>query len=131
MPPARLVELLRHGVKRIEQRKSAVVRFDDRRRQRRRYLVLIGEDRRRPVLDAAVDQHRHHQRMRGADRRADRGNRHHGPKGALSETAPVADLAAESPLLLRSEERRVGKECVSTCRARWSPYHSKKKTTNR
>src|SRR3546814_3413007 len=27
----------------------------------------------------------------------------------------------------RSEERRVGKECVSTCRSRWSPYHSKKK----
>src|SRR6056297_2321536 len=26
-----------------------------------------------------------------------------------------------------SEERRVGKECVSTCRSRWSPYHSKKK----
>src|SRR3546814_11825098 len=26
----------------------------------------------------------------------------------------------------RSEERRVGKECVSTCRARWSPYHYKK-----
>src|SRR3546814_20776246 len=25
----------------------------------------------------------------------------------------------------RSEERRVGKECVSTCRSRWSPYHSK------
>src|SRR3546814_15487775 len=29
---------------------------------------------------------------------------------------------------LRSEERRVGKECVSTCRSRWSPYHYKKKT---
>src|SRR3546814_12113566 len=28
----------------------------------------------------------------------------------------------------RSEERRVGKECVSTCRSRWSPYH--KKNTN-
>src|SRR3546814_13237233 len=27
----------------------------------------------------------------------------------------------------RSEERRVGKECVSTCRSRWSPYHLKKK----
>src|SRR6056297_1421809 len=27
----------------------------------------------------------------------------------------------------RSEERRVGKECVSTCRCRWSPYHQKKK----
>src|SRR3546814_14158385 len=30
----------------------------------------------------------------------------------------------------RSEERRVGKECVSTCRSRWSPYPSKKKTKN-
>src|SRR3546814_8400884 len=27
------------------------------------------------------------------------------------------------PLAFRSEERRVGKECVSTCRSRWSPYH--------
>src|SRR3546814_18937446 len=27
----------------------------------------------------------------------------------------------------RSEERRVGKECVSTCSSRWSPYHYKKK----
>src|SRR3546814_4899632 len=25
--------------------------------------------------------------------------------------------------LSRSEERRVGKECVSTCKSRWSPYH--------
>src|SRR3546814_18280891 len=29
----------------------------------------------------------------------------------------------------RSEERRVGKECVSTCRSRWSPYHSNKTAT--
>src|SRR3546814_12218136 len=28
---------------------------------------------------------------------------------------------------LRSEARRVGKECVSTCRSRWSPYHYKQK----
>src|SRR3546814_6243859 len=27
------------------------------------------------------------------------------------------------PFQERSEERRVGKECVSTCRSRWSPYH--------
>src|SRR3546814_14053729 len=27
------------------------------------------------------------------------------------------------PVPARSEERRVGKECVSTCRSRWSPYH--------
>src|SRR3546814_18212615 len=30
-------------------------------------------------------------------------------------------------IVYRSEERRVGKECVSTCRSRWSPYHYKKK----
>src|SRR3546814_12489297 len=29
----------------------------------------------------------------------------------------------ETPLAQRSEERRVGKECVRTCRSRWSPYH--------
>src|SRR3546814_15041606 len=29
---------------------------------------------------------------------------------------------------IRSEERRDGKECVSSCRSRWSPYHKKKTT---
>src|SRR3546814_21053471 len=29
----------------------------------------------------------------------------------------------QSSFMLRSEERRVGKECVSTCKYRWSPYH--------
>src|SRR3546814_18819356 len=38
------------------------------------------------------------------------------------------DRLGEPARILRSEERRVGKECVSTCRSRWSPYHSKKKT---
>src|SRR3546814_6732855 len=35
------------------------------------------------------------------------------------------DLQAAARLrgYARSEERRVGKECVSTCRSRWSPYH--------
>src|SRR3546814_15282571 len=32
-------------------------------------------------------------------------------------------LAVPDKALNRSEERRVGKECVSTCRSRWSPYH--------
>src|SRR3546814_18410803 len=31
----------------------------------------------------------------------------------------------------RSEERRVGQECVSTGRSRWSPHHEKKKQTYR
>src|SRR3546814_1211707 len=35
------------------------------------------------------------------------------------------DVARKLVILARerSEERRVGKECVSTCRSRWSPYH--------
>src|SRR3546814_18663878 len=32
-------------------------------------------------------------------------------------------IIEQSGSILRSEERRVGKECVSTCRSRWSPYH--------
>src|SRR3546814_14814083 len=32
--------------------------------------------------------------------------------------------------MLRSEERRVGKECVSTCRSRWATEHEKKKKNN-
>src|SRR3546814_5059154 len=35
---------------------------------------------------------------------------------------PLAALRWQPPQP-RSEERRVGKECVSTCRSRWSPYH--------
>src|SRR3546814_14335123 len=40
----------------------------------------------------------------------------------LGEQVPVV---LQRPALRqeRSEERRVGKECVSTCRSRWSPYH--------
>src|SRR3546814_6769591 len=32
-------------------------------------------------------------------------------------------LVGRERQVVRSEERRVGKECVSTCRSRWSPYH--------
>src|SRR3546814_13544362 len=34
-------------------------------------------------------------------------------------------------IMPRSEERRVGKECVSTCRSRWSPYPSTKNNTKK
>src|SRR3546814_12195436 len=40
------------------------------------------------------------------------------PRNAIDEQS--ADTFG---IALRSEERRVGKECVSTCRSRWSPYH--------
>src|SRR3546814_13361735 len=45
--------------------------------------------------------------------------------------------ASPKPIILfideahtRSDERRVGQECVSTCRSRWSPHHQTKKPTN-
>src|SRR3546814_21055713 len=40
----------------------------------------------------------------------------------IHENAPEV-FWAERVYNGRSEERRVGKECVSTCRSRWSPYH--------
>src|SRR3546814_7642914 len=36
---------------------------------------------------------------------------------------PAQHMHADDLAAVRSEERRVGKECVSTCRSRWSPYH--------
>src|SRR3546814_18689712 len=43
---------------------------------------------------------------------------------ATSGVGDVAALnAAAGSVVWRSEERRVGKECVSTCRSRWSPYN--------
>src|SRR3546814_14236676 len=45
----------------------------------------------------------------------------------VRRTRPGQEQCGEWPIpLFRSEERRVGKECVSTCRSRWSPYHDKK-----
>src|SRR3546814_13242587 len=41
--------------------------------------------------------------------------------GYVSPTAQTTTTIANAGK--RSEERRVGKECVSTCRSRWSPYH--------
>src|SRR3546814_16851564 len=58
----------------------------------------------------------------------------------LRKVLPEARLVSANPVvrgcrmvktlaeLASSEERRVGKECVSTCRSRWSTYHYKKKS---
>ena len=42
---------------------------------------------------------------------------------SLDQVQAYIDQALDLPENPRSEERRVGKECVSTCRSRWSPYH--------
>src|SRR3546814_14271778 len=56
-------------------------------------------------------------------------------KRALAGGAPTRsdvfddpEVNAKYPYYPRSEERRVGKACVSTCRSRWMPAHLKKKT---
>src|SRR3546814_12161701 len=42
-------------------------------------------------------------------------------QSSIIVTRPLSPAAQEAQG--RSEERRVGKECVSTCRSRWEPYH--------
>src|SRR3546814_1479111 len=44
----------------------------------------------------------------------------HEKTGPILKRARLGERVGE---LYRSEERRVGKECVSTCSSRWSPYH--------
>src|SRR3546814_4465702 len=64
------------------------------------------------------DLSRHPQRLHLADHLGDLGD------VAILRRAPRrAHAEARGAGFLRSEERRVGKECVSTCRSRWSPYH--------
>src|SRR3546814_18122614 len=41
----------------------------------------------------------------------------------LDQRRPIAALMIDVDHFKRSAERRVGKECVSTCRSRWSPFH--------
>src|SRR3546814_13858655 len=71
--------------------------------------------------------------------RGDRPRRNHVPHrghclrrtGKIPRSPPVPQSGRHregTETLARSEERRVGKECVSTGRSRWSPVHYKKKT---
>src|SRR3546814_13016873 len=63
---------------------------------------------------------------------------HGGPRGAAWQIFAAVRRGQDQPAKrsvepgyrTRSEERREGKECVSTCRSRWSPYHSKKTHSN-
>src|SRR3546814_18232070 len=51
------------------------------------------------------------------------------PRQAAAQAQAVGGFRPVVAHQERSEERRVGKECVSTCRSRWSPYHTKKNRT--
>src|SRR3546814_18824438 len=71
-------------------------------------LPYLGEEARHVLLDPVGGGPSRAARAGTPDQRADLG----------------ADRRPEArPLLFRSEERRVGQECVSTCGSRWSPDH--------
>ena len=44
-------------------------------------------------------------------------------KNAAPQRAKLKAIIADKTKPMRSEERRVGKECLRLCRSRWSPYH--------
>src|SRR3546814_15559765 len=86
------------------------------------YFSIPRDGSRRYVSDAGMI-------ASGADRRGDGGYvRWYGSAFGYSGSVPMAPppdwmLTVSISGDGRSEERRVGKECVSTCRSRWSPYH--------
>src|SRR3546814_15578540 len=45
------------------------------------------------------------------------------PQPVIDKLNTAVNKVLQNKSVVRSEERRVGKECVSTCRSRWSPYH--------
>src|SRR3546814_14974925 len=51
--------------------------------------------------------------------------------GALADALASAYKRMPEAHEYRSGERRVGKECVSTCRSRWAPYHERQSTVNK
>src|SRR3546814_13875211 len=63
------------------------------------FLIALGSGGIKPLVSAFVGD------------QFDRSNKH------------LAKVVYDAFYWIRSEERRVGKECVSTCRSRWSPYH--------
>src|SRR3546814_13915921 len=78
-----------------------------------------------PIADAARSGVSRALHLGGRERKLQAG----GPIAAAitvyASEPPVIEAGALARLegSVRSEERRVGQECVSTCRSRWSPYH--------
>src|SRR3546814_20081137 len=79
--------------------------------------VSIHDERDAAVENAGTANHRGHQRAKNHCTKRNVGKE-------VAEVRTALHSAEEcSQSEDRSEERRVGKECVSTCRSRWSPYH--------
>src|SRR3546814_20965658 len=103
--------------------------FSSRRRHTRCALVTGVQT---CALPISVDQRRNAARYR--DRGVHRGQDAEDQRYREALDRPGAEREqgdAGEDRSQRSEERSVGKECVSTCRSRWSPYHYKKKNRER
>src|SRR3546814_16784196 len=105
------------------------------------YLPTLSLHAALPIWQVLAGEHRQHDGVGGCRRvdAVDPGVRMAAAQNVgvgLPRTVDVVGVIAatgQEPLVLdalhgradtgRSEERRVGKECVSTCRSRWSPYH--------
>src|SRR3546814_11715960 len=94
---------------------------------------------RRPLCIIDIEFHFHFRALTVVDDRSSAGiqyreigNRTIRRSRGCNEELAAVDLSLEYILDIgrRSEERRVGKECVSPCRSRWSPYPEKKNTRN-
>src|SRR3546814_19876750 len=72
----------------------------------------------KPRLDQQIAELR--EIRRALDRQSPKPAPAHAPVKACRSCSQAMPLHADT---CRSEERRVGKECVSTCRSRWSPVH--------
>src|SRR3546814_8619008 len=74
------------------------------------------------LVIVAIEEILHQLRYREIRRHRDRVAMHEPSNGYALERLPNDDLPV-GVAGSRSEERSVGKECVSTCRSRWSRYH--------
>src|SRR3546814_18404198 len=94
-----------------------------------------------PVADPQRGKHRARRNEKGLGDKAVEGEHRQDHPGralqlgndpAVPGSAPFHPCPGNASIITtasaqRSEERRVGQECVSTCRSRWSPYYYKKK----
>src|SRR3546814_12005280 len=81
------------------------------------------------VRSGAADRRAGIDRVADSDRQRDHAGQKRDPAAAMvddDDLAIAAIVAGKADAAGRSEERRVGKECVSTCRYRWSPYPANK-----
>src|SRR3546814_11502837 len=92
-------------------------------------IALAAKHHRKPAMDGDLVQHMVEEADAGVDAALPRPIEIHRQSGArlpgvADELGPSRTSTSTRPAEggERSEERRVGKECVSTCRSRWSPY---------